>query len=94
MRWSLQTSPFFDAAYNRREAELSAGPFAELMRLFESACKIDPRALGIPHPSFEPPERFWVYESPPILRMRRFALLYEIDPENELVRLWNVYFLS
>lgn len=45
------------------------------------------------HPNMQPEGRFWVYESPPISRIPRFAILYEIVPEEKCVNLWNLNFL-
>jgi hypothetical protein len=90
----LQTSKLFDAAFERRLAEADYETFVDLMVAFDERCCIDPQEPGEPHPTLEPPGRFWVYESPPISRIPRFAILYEIDREAGMVRLWNMHQLD
>ena len=52
------------------------------------ALERNPRAVGQRHPAYEGVE-MWIYQSPPVARVPRFYVLYEIDGAKGEVILWN-----
>ena len=83
--WRVRISQIFEAAFFKRGANIDA--FGELLDSLEFALRVDPRICGEPHPSSN--GRFWVYEPPPIKRLPRVFILYEIDEAAGVVTLWN-----
>lgn len=49
---------------------------------------MNPRIVGEQHPGY-PSGKIWVYESPPVARLPKVSILYEIDDENGVVILWS-----
>jgi hypothetical protein len=92
-RWSLQISEIFEAASNRLIRNVTYDVFIDLLNDFEDRASLDPRELGEEHLGLEPAGRFWVYQSPPLSRIPKFAILYEIDDGMKTVRLWNLHLL-
>lgn len=60
----------------------------DILVSFEEAVCVNPRIIGEQHPGFSG-GRMWVYESPPLNRLPKVTILYEIDDENGVVILWN-----
>jgi hypothetical protein len=65
----------------------------DILDAFEDGVKKDPRSCGEMHPAYSK-GNFWVYESPPIARLPKIFMLYEIDDEKGQVKLWNFHLAS
>lgn len=63
------------------------GGLWDVLDSIEQALCVDPRSCGESHPFF-PDGRMWVYELPPLQRIPRTFILYEIDDERGKVTLW------
>ena len=83
--------PLFEAAFLRRLGALERDAVIDVLDAFEFAARLNPRSLGEPHPNNK---EFWTYEPPrTIARVPRMVLVYSIDDDNGVVRLWNIYLL-
>jgi len=80
--WILLISELFEAAYHRHRNQISHTDFLDLLNAFNDGVKKNPRACGEMHPVF-PDGKYWVYESPPIARLPKICMLYEIDDQAE-----------
>jgi hypothetical protein len=61
----------------------------DLLDSFEDAIKVDPRAIGEPHPDHTH-NGCWVHQFPLIERLPITSVLYGIDDENRTVTLWSI----
>lgn len=82
----MRLSPIFEAAFWKRGAYHSS--FWDLLDSFEWAVTRDPKACGERHPNYANGQ-FWIWESPPISRLPRVFILYEIDEKNGAVIAWS-----
>ena len=83
--------PLFEAAFSRRLGNADFKAAIEVLDAFELVACRNPRALGQQHPEY--PE-IWVYEPPrAVRRLPRIALVYTIDDQRKVVRLWNLRIL-
>ena len=62
----------------------------DVLESFEDVVCVNPRRNGEPHPAFKG-GKVWIYESPPISRLPRVRILYEIDDANGIVIYWNFW---
>ena len=64
----------------------------DLDDVFESlmeAFAFNPKSIGTPHPMFA---GLWIYETPPIRRLPKIYVLYEIADAARKVTLWAAHF--
>jgi hypothetical protein len=80
--WTSRISPLFESAFFRRGAHSDA--LWDVLLAFEEAVCVNPRRIGEPHPAFSD-GKIWIYESPPIQRLPRVRILYEIDDDKGIV---------
>jgi hypothetical protein len=59
----------------------------EILDSLDDALRYDPYAAGERHPDL--PDRFCVYQSPPLARLPTVYVLYEVDEAAGVVLLWN-----
>src|SRR5690606_39428809 len=71
-------SPLFESAFYKRGADNDG--FWDVLQSFDDAVCVNPRSVGEPHPKLP---NLWVYQSPPITRIARMFILYEIDRSEE-----------
>lgn len=64
--------------------------YDEVLLNFEQLAVRSPHMLGVPHPRLE---NILVFESPPLARLARAVIAYEIDEANGRVILWNCWTL-
>jgi hypothetical protein len=82
----MSISPLFEAAFYKRTD--NSDYIWELLDALEWAVERAPRLCGERHPGYVDCE-MWVWESPPISRFPRVAILYEIVEAHRRVILWN-----
>jgi len=72
-------------AANRYNSDDLDDVFESLMEAFA----FNPKSVGIPHPNSD---GLWIYETPPIRRLPRVYILYEISEATRQVTLWSASF--
>lgn len=79
-------APIFEAAYWRRAA---GNPhIKDALFGLMAALEKNPRVIGKRHEGFSGAD-LWYYESPRLIRVPRFYVLYEIDDAKGVVTLWS-----
>ena len=74
------------AAFRKRvlEGGAQSDELWDLLLSFDDIVCVNPRRIGEPHPAFVG-GKVWIYKSPPISRLPRVRILYEIDDESGIV---------
>ena len=84
--WILDITEIFEAGFFKR---WGGNPlFHELLDYFEFMACNDPTMLGERLDAL-PDIALRVYVTPPLLRLPKARILFEIDSENGVVRLWS-----
>jgi hypothetical protein len=84
--WSLRISPLFEAAFLKHGG--SSPSHSDLLDYVEDMLLADPRSVG----AFVQKSHIgevWVFETPPVQRLPKVRILYEIDDHRGVVVLWN-----
>lgn len=84
----MSISELFETAYWHAAEKIDRDGFVDLINSLEFGLTRDPRSVGEPHAGF-PGDRIWLVESPPLRRLPRLCILYEIDDERGIVTLYN-----
>lgn len=87
------TQELFERAWlNCLEAErYDSNDLLDIFSSIEEGLGFRPQALGQPHPALNE-KGLWVYVSPPIARLPKVYVLYEIVYETKTVHLWAARF--